>query len=213
MQSKLFSLTTGIALLTLSVSSVSAAVVEYTSASAFNAAVPGTAAYDFEGIIPAGTFSAVSPTTVGGVTFDAAPANNIAFIIGNGLNGPSTYGGAAFFSGQTTDLLYTSDVNATLSGTTAIGFFYGPGDDGEGAINVTLNTGDSFNLAIPALFGTTNFVGFTSDTPITGIAFTEQGYGMNVTGFQVATVPAPAAAWLFGTGLLGMAGVARRKTA
>jgi hypothetical protein len=32
-------------------------------------------------------------------------------------------------------------------------------------------------------------------------------------GVAVSTVPAPAAAWLFGTGLLGLAGVTRRKTA
>ena len=37
-------------------------------------------------------------------------------------------------------------------------------------------------------------------------AVSNDGYNMSV-----ATVPVPAAVWLFGSGLLGLAGIARRK--
>ncbi len=39
------------------------------------------------------------------------------------------------------------------------------------------------------------------------------GYGWAVHSGDVSTVPVPAAVWLFGSGLLGLIGVARRKRA
>jgi uncharacterized membrane protein YdfJ with MMPL/SSD domain len=36
--------------------------------------------------------------------------------------------------------------------------------------------------------------------------------GISEAAFEVTAVPVPAAAWLFGSGLLGLAGIARKKT-
>ena len=151
--------------------------------------------------------------TVGGVTFTAP--SSTPFVITYGVG---TFGGAPFFSGQgpgwdaeTGVLKGPSNVTATLaSGVTAIGFLYGPGDDAGGAITVTLSTGDVFSLAIPDV-GTADFVGFTSTTPITSVAFTEAGYGMDIVQFEATTpVPIPAAIYLIGSGLIGLIGIKRK---
>jgi len=41
--------------------------------------------------------------------------------------------------------------------------------------------------------------------------FTDEGYLLNVTSMSVSAVPVPAALWLFGTALIGLIGVTRRK--
>ena len=44
-----------------------------------------------------------------------------------------------------------------------------------------------------------------------GAGFTTVGYTVHLEGTVAAAIPVPAAVWLFGSGLLGLAGVARRK--
>lgn len=61
------------------------------------------------------------------------------------------------------------------------------------------HTGDAF-LVGQALF--------SSDTPFTGLRIT-----MGLAGNDPAVVPIPAAVWLFGSGLLGLVGIARRRRA
>lgn len=63
------------------------------------------------------------------------------------------------------------------------------------------------------LAATSGSLGFT-DGPFPGIrGYFDIGSGnsLHVTSYSVSTVPVPAAVWLFGTGLLALVGVARRK--
>ena len=62
------------------------------------------------------------------------------------------------------------------------------------------------------------FLGFTSDTSFTSISFVPNAgpngdaFGIDNIEYGVSTVPVPAAAWLFGSAILGMFGFSRRKT-
>jgi len=47
---------------------------------------------------------------------------------------------------------------------------------------------------------------------VAGAGFTTVGYALHLEG-HVSNIPVPAAAWLFGSGLLGLLGIARRKKA
>jgi hypothetical protein len=199
-----------------SAAQASAYVVQYTNDTLFNAAVSGAATYDFTGIplntVYGGAHYTVGDATVGGVTFTAP--SSTPFVI---TYGPGTFGGVPFFSGQGNWPTSPSNATATLAGVTGIGFYYSPGDNAGGAITATVNGGVPYNLAVPT-FNTIVFVGFTSDTPITSVAFTEQGYGMDIISFELGTanppvtapVPIPAAVWLLGTGLVGLVGIRRR---
>lgn len=76
-------------------------------------------------------------------------------------------------------------------------------DASKQSIAVSLNT-----INFPALFGTPNMqeVGF-------GNGLVSGNQVSTWESIQITTVPVPAAAWLFGSGLIGLIGVARRKKA
>jgi hypothetical protein len=205
MQPGLLGLTAGTILLALSAAPASASVTEYTSITAFNAAVSGATTYNFEGIAPSFSNIVVTPT-IGGVTFTAdAYPGNIPFVID--ASGTAFYG-VSFFSGQsTTPSTSPSNVVATLAGATAIGFTYGSYTNSTAPFTVTLSTGDMFSLVTPAVYGVgSGFVGFTSSSPITSVVFAEPGgYAFDVASFTVASVPEPEtwAMLLAGLGLVG----------
>jgi hypothetical protein len=78
-------------------------------------------------------------------------------------------------------------------------------DGTSGDLNV-LSFSPTFNVYIPILLT------FNGDG--TGSIFADAGaLGLASGPFDVAAVPVPAAAWLFGSGLLGLIGIARRKKA
>ena len=72
-------------------------------------------------------------------------------------------------------------------------------------LQIILNNGDEFYV-LAALTAATDGTGSIAD------AFSTFGMSFNTTQLvPAAVVPAPAAAWLFGSGLLGLVGIARRK--
>ena len=102
------------------------------------------------------------------------------------------------------------------------------GDTGSFDLSSSPGSGSSLNNAV-GFIGSSIIVGsFELDTFQTGFFDTfeivdgSSGNGfppfyqilsITVDDFEVATVPVPAAVWLFGSGLLGLIGVARRKRA
>ena len=222
-------LTSTAAVVLTGLQSASAAVIEYTSSAAFDAAVLGETSHNFSGIAPPGGFVVTSPT-VAGVTFTS---NNLGFVIDSAYNG--NYG-VPFFAGQgNTPNDPSNNVNVSLGGGfNAIGFFYGSYISQSEPYSATLNTGDVFNnLSTPAVASDVNFVGFVSDAgaitsidftslaglntlDVNGNALTPFGFSFDVTKFDLANpnatgVPEPTTLALFGAGLVGLA--ARRRKA
>jgi len=61
---------------------------------------------------------------------------------------------------------------------------------------------------------TSGSLGLAADTPFPGIrGYLDIGSGNSMHVTSVSAVPVPAAVWLFGSGLIGLAGFAKRKKA
>jgi hypothetical protein len=212
MDSKLARVTLGIAVLAFNAPLASASTTEYTDVLSFDAAVLPPTNYNFEGLAPGGGVN-YGGATVGDATFTGNASNVYAVV-----DGSAGYAGynASFFTSQSTDGVAPSEVVCTLSGSTAIGFTYGDYIDSALPFTVTLSTGDSFTLNTPLNAGSdTGFVGFVSDTPITGITFSDSGGGFDVINFSqsssATSVPEPGTLALMTAGLLGTALLGRRR--
>jgi hypothetical protein len=105
-------------------------------------------------------------------------------------------------------------VGDTISGTNLIR---------NGSIIANVNSALPYSDVLPGqtefisyapLAATINSVGFGPGTGFENFkAYFDMGNGnsLHVTSIEVSSVPVPAAVWLFGSGLLGLIGVARRK--
>lgn len=115
--------------------------------------------------------------------------------------------------------IYTAETDGVNSGFAAVS-----GDITDGALSIDLSSwtaywcGTSFNQGTGGPLAATTFNTVTGDftadwiAPVVGGAFDGQAGTWHITG-NAQRVPVPAAVWLFGSGLLGLAGVASRRKA
>ena len=187
----------------------------YSSQAAWAAALSGSpTTINFEGIAPVNGYLNLTPgTIVGGVSFaigPASPSGASFWVIGDNFY----YPGYAVASSQTAS--GTVDFLATLpSSVTALGFNY---IVGPGAVTITLSDGATTTLNPSDPGNNFGFFGVTALGGVTWVDITEPytlaSQAINLKDFSygtASTTPEPASLVLLGTGVLGLAGVIRRK--
>jgi hypothetical protein len=195
-------------------SPAAASVVEYTSQAAFNAAASGVSTFTFDqGNVPPLFTVESNPVTFNGVTFQdlATPTNAmtggspILFLVSAST---TPIYGQDFLSFQNTD----PGIQGTISsaGATAFGFTFGSNVPVGLPATLTLNTGETFAITPGS---SAQFVGFTSDAPITSISFNyDNGFAFDVLSVSsnLAAVPEPASWGLMVLGFGGLGAALRR---
>lgn len=205
------------------VSSANAATTSYDSQADYLSALGGAAitTYNFDALT-AGTLIA-SGDTLNGATFSyslSGPGNPSILVDDiSDTTSPNNYlgtndGSGAFVSGDgftitfdqtmrsiglyviSADLIFSDDFTITTNSGQSVG--------NTATSDVTLTDGDAF------------FVGLIEDDFSLGfdsITLSSQDFGFlfNVDDITVSPVPLPAAVWLFGSGLLGLLGIGRRR--
>ncbi len=143
----------------------------------------------YDGSAPAAIGSEASYTSTSIATFAFGGFGPVAIYTAetDGLNS-----GFAPVTGDLTG----SDLSLDLSSWTA--YWNGTSFNQGGMINTTVDGSGNFTATWLA--------------PVVGGAFNGQNGSWEITG-TVSAVPVPAAVWLFGSGLVGLAGIARRRKA
>ena len=176
--------------------------VTYTDRSSFEAMSIGLSTIDFEGIVDPGSFAYFGDPgslAIGGVNFQT---NGALFVQNNNL-----YGTGAFLSPQQPPANSLDITDITLpAGVTALGFNFSAGYP----ITLSLSGGESITL--PGDFPNLDFIGITTDTPITSIELSVQG-GVDLDNFSFGqAVPEPSSVLMLGLGSLGLIGVVKRSS-
>ena len=139
----------------------------------------------------------VPPEDIAGGSFDLSASINDTGLLASGT---LAIGGTVAALGFNSGTLLTGNL-------TAFGFPGGGGDPLEFLFSVT--GGDAAGLY--GGVGSTGGVLLTGGTGFTG-DFTADFRGAGTAVADVAPIPLPAAAWLFGTGLLGLIGLGRKRS-
>lgn len=215
--------TSGILLLVSS--QLNASVIFFTDSAAFNAAA-NTSIIDFEGIV---ADDAISPPAnaveINNVVFTTDPQQASARIFGKDFNAPDVVTDSALFVADNGNNIIVDLVGVGSSITAAGGIF---GDyNGPAGQQVQFNIFNSFGIidtqtvvfgdmrvGEPKTFFGWVAVGGDEITQIQLIGNLNSTTGIRFSAlddFQYGTViPVPAAAWLFGSGLIGLIGFAMR---
>ena len=210
---KYLKITSAVTALVLS-TSANASTVVYSDISSFTTATNSLTTVDFEGAWGATYTDFSSGYTSGDVTFTGNQYQYIGdYTTLNSSSNPYSAVGSDFLLGIGSD---GYGITATFaSGVTAVGLDFSLGETSGTTMTFTLGTGEQFNVASPTNYAL-NFFGITSDVAITSISWNAPSSRLIADNFvyeTAAVVPVPAAVWLFGSGLLGLIGFARRKKA
>jgi hypothetical protein len=117
-------------------------------------------------------------------------------------------------TGSSFTLSFTLDAETNYIGFNAIGF----GNGGDGTLTINTNAGDSFLIAEKPPSKTRNNIIFfgllNQDQAFTEFTLvkTTLNDGIGLDEMYFSSVPIPPALYLFGSGLIGLVGMARRKT-
>ena len=210
-------------LLCCTMTSAQAATTSYSSEAAFLAALSGpVTTYNFDSSTVGTTIN--QGDTINGATFTyslGAPGNP-SILIDNFFDttSPDNYlgtddGSGAFLSGD--EITITFDETMYAIGMYVISADLIFADD----FTITTNNSQVVsNIATPDIIlsdGDAYFIGLIEDDFSQGfdsitLSSFDAGYLFNVDDISVAPVPVPAAVWLFGSGLLCLVGLSRKKT-
>lgn len=201
-----------LAMCALSTFSTATSVTIYTSRAAWTAATSGVTNADFNGIATVGSFVSYGsgPAVIDGLTFTS---NDSMFVID-----PAYYGFPypdGFFNA---DYTLPNIVTITLPGSyTAVGFDFGSLFSGGATFDVTLGgigtlTVSSTGSTQDGVLGFAGFISTTSFNTVTLSMPDAPSYdAVDNFSYGGAAIPEPASIALLGSGLLGIAGILRRR--
>ena len=216
----------------LAASSSSAALLVFNDRSAWQAAAGGAGDLfeNFDSKTIDEVYGMATPVTEGFITWSVDGGSDDSWRIDAP---PATFGSIPSVNGSTyvTTLAFEinsgfGDTMATFSSVRALGFDYAGASYSSTNTNITLTTSNGDTVSVEALSSGNSFVGLLYTEGETfnslrwdALSLDANGSGQiamgvdNVEAFSVSAVPVPAAAWLFGTGLLGLISIAKRKKA